>query len=248
MSAPRRANRGSRPIPANRVLARLPVALGAKLAGQCKLVDLRFGAALHRPGQRIRYVYFPLDCLVALLTPIDGHPDRESGLVGHEGVVGIMLVLGRRDSPVSALVQIGGQALRLGAGAFLAEHARRGAFARELDRYLVGLTVQVAQTAGCNISHPVEQRLARWLLMTRDRVGSDSFTLTHAMLGERLGVLRGAITLAAGSLQRRKLVRYRRGEIDILDGARLEEAACRCYQVVKLPARKARASKVSRPD
>ncbi len=197
-------------------------------------VALQFGDVLYRPREAIRHVYFPLDCMVSLLTLAGGHLALEVGLVGREGMLGIPLVLGVKDSPVRALVQGSGTALRMKSAQFLHEFGRNAPFQRAVYRYAHDLMVQITQTAACNRFHHVEARLARWLLMTRERVRSDRFRLTQEMLGNMLGVLRVAVTKAAGTLQQGKLIRYSRGEISILDSAALETVACPCYQIVKL--------------
>jgi len=170
---------------------------------------------------------------VSLLTLVEGHMALEIGLVGREGMLGIPVALGIKDSPVRALVQGTGTALRMTSAHFRHEHGKSGPLNRELGRYIHERIVQITQTAACNRFHHIEGRLARWLLMTRDRLRSDQFRLTQELLGNMLGVLRVAVTNAAGALQQRNLIRYSRGNISILDGNGLEAASCRCYQVVK---------------
>lgn len=215
------------------MLAALPRREYQRLLTGLEPVHLAFGDVLYEPGASIRHVYFPGDSLVSLLTVVKGHKAVEIGLVGREGMLGIPIALGIDASPVRALVQGSGTAMRMTAARFRAEHSRSGALRRESSRCIHERILQITQTAACNRFHPVEARLARWLLMTRDRIGRDRFRLTHEMLSSMLGVLRGAITRAAGALQARKLISYRRGEIHILDGKGLERSACRCYQVVK---------------
>jgi CRP-like cAMP-binding protein len=198
-------------------------------------VSLVFGDELYRPREAIRHVYFPGDCLVSLITLVDGHLGLEVGLVGSEGMLGIPLALGLAKSPVRALVQGEGAALRMKSATFLREFSSNVPMQRAVYRYTYDLMVQVTQTAACNRFHPVEARLARWLLMTRDRVRSNRFRLTQEMLGGMLGVLRVAVTKAAGELYSRNIINYSRGEISILDPAALEKAACACYQVVRIP-------------
>jgi CRP-like cAMP-binding protein len=218
---------------ANSLLAALPRSHYRLLLAHLEPVAVTFGEVLYRPGEPIQYVYFPTDSLVSLLTLVDGHMALEIGLVGREGMLGIPLVLGTNDSPVRALVQGSGTALRMKSAHFLAKFKQSAPLQKEIHRYIHERMVQITQTAACNRFHLVEARLARWLLMTRDRVRSDQFRLTQELLGCMLGVLRVAVTKAASALQRRKLISYRRGEISILDGQGLEAAACRCYQVVK---------------
>lgn len=218
---------------ANSLLAALPDRDYQRLLVHLEPVTLTFGEVLYRPGDPIRHVYFPTNSLVSLLTLVEGHMALEIGLVGREGMLGIPLALGTKDSPVRALVQGSGAALRMKSAQFLGSLRQSAPLQREIHRYVHERMVQITQTAACNRFHLVEARLARWLLMTRDRVQSDQFRLTQELLGCMLGVLRVAVTKAAGALQRRKLIRYRRGQISILDGQGLEAAACRCYQVVK---------------
>jgi len=221
----------------NLLLASLPRASLAPLLAHLQEMPLEFGDIIYRPGDLIRHVYFPLNCLVSLLTLVEGHLALEVGLVGREGMLGVPVALGVVDSPVRALVQGSGASLRIGIVPFMKEFRRNAPLQRAVNRYTYDLMVQVTQTAACNRFHQVEARLARWLLMTRDRVRSDHFKLTQEMLAGMLGVLRVAVTKAAGILEKRKLISYSRGDIHILDANALEESACLCYQVVKLDPR-----------
>ena len=218
---------------ANNILAALPHAQLALLIPSIQTVTITFGDVLYRSGDPIQHVYFPIDSLVSLLTLIEGHQALEVGLVGHEGMLGIPLALGVKNSPVRALVLGTGLAFRMDSSSFLREFKINEAFKREIYRYTYELMVQMTQTAACNRFHRVEARLARWLLMTRDRVMSNQFHLTQELLGDMLGVRRAGVTKAAGALRQRKLISYIRGDIHILDGVGLEAAACQCYQIVK---------------
>ena len=217
---------------ANRLLAALPRRDYLKVLGSLEPVSLRFGEVLYEPGDRIRHVYFPDNSLVSLLTVVDGRLALEVGLIGHEGMVGIPIALGVADTSVRALVQGGGTAMRMTAARLKAALPRIAALRRELLGYINVLMAQVSQTAACNRFHVVEARLARWLLMTRDRVNSGQFRLTQEFLARMLGVRRVGVTLAAGELQRRGLISYYRGNIRILDDCGLEDASCRCYTAV----------------
>ena len=214
----------------NSLLAAVPRETYRRLAAGLQPVVLRFGEILYEPGDAIDHVYFPGASLVSLLTLADGHLALEVGLIGREGVVGIPLVLGHPVSPVRALVQASGTALRMPAADFLREFRLSLPLQRELYRYTYALMAQISQTAACNRFHVVEKRLARWLLMTRDRVRANQFRLTQEFLAHMLGVRRVGVTNAAHRLQQRKLIAYRRGHIAVLDRQGLETAACDCYQ------------------
>ena len=216
--------------PENGVLAALPRKAYLALLPGLAPVTLAFGRVLYEPGATMPDVYFPGRSVVSLLTVVDGHAALEVGLVGHEGMVGIPLALGIDVSPVRALVQGAGSALQMSAGRFRKAFDASPPLQRGLHRYAHELMAQVTQTAACNRFHRVEARLARWLLMTRDRVRSGQFHLTHEFLAHMLGVRRVGVTEAASGLQQRKLIDYRRGNIRILDAAGLEAAACSCYK------------------
>ncbi|MGQ0523648.1 MAG: Crp/Fnr family transcriptional regulator [Betaproteobacteria bacterium] len=218
---------------ANSLLAAVPRKDYQRLLGGLEPVTLPFGKVLYEPGDSIRHVYFPNNSLVSLLTLADGHLALEVGMVGREGMVGTPMSLGIDVSPVRALVQGSGTAMRMTAARFRKALRQSPPLQRALHRYVHLLMVQVTQTAACNRFHVVEARLARWLLMTRDRVRSDQFRLTQAFLAHMLGVRRVGVTKAAGGLQRRKLISYSRGIIRILNQKGLEAASCRCYETVK---------------
>ncbi|MEO7728689.1 MAG: Crp/Fnr family transcriptional regulator, partial [Burkholderiales bacterium] len=179
------------------------------------------------------HVYFPVDCLVSLLTAVDKNRTLEVGMVGNEGMLGMPLVLGIDVSAVRALVQGSGTALRMTAARFLAEFNRSPPLQRALFRYTHLLMAQVSQTAACNRFHESDARLARWLLMTSDRMHSARYLLTHEFLAHMLGVRRVGVTKAAEALKVRHLIEYSRGNIHIIDRKGLEAAACPCYRIVK---------------
>ena len=217
----------------NSLLAALPRKSYLRLLPGLAPVELVFGEVLYEPDQPIQHVYFPTQSLVSLLTLVEGHLALEVGLVGWEGMVGFPLALGVDVSPVRALVQGGGPALRMSATRFRVELRRSPPLQRELYRYVNTMMAHISRTAGCNRFHVVEPRLARWLLMTRDRVRSGEFRMTHEFLSHMLGVRRVGVTEAASALQQRKLIEYTRGAIKILDHRGLEKAACPCYESVK---------------
>ena len=217
----------------NSLLAALPRKAYLRLLPSLLPVTLKFGEVLYEPGKPIRDVYFPGECLVSLLTPVDGHLALEVGLVGREGMLGVPIALGIDASAVRALVQGGGPAMKMSATRFRTELRACPPLQRELNLYVHSLMAQISQTAACNRFHVVEARLARWLLMTRDRVCSGEFRMTHEFLSHMLGVRRVGVTEAASALQRRKLIEYTRGKIKILDERGLEDASCSCYKVVR---------------
>ena len=229
-----RAARVARPASIeNSLLAALPRKEHQRLLARLEPVTLTFGEVLYEPGQTISHVYFPGTSLVSLLTLVDGHLALEVGLLGRDGMVGIPLVLGHNESSVRALVQGTGTAMRMASAHFREEFQLSLPLQQALYRYTHTLMAQISQTAACNRFHVVETRLARWLLMTHDRVKSDQFRMTHEFLGHMLGVRRVGVTKAAQALQKRKLIRYSRGDITVLDRIGLEAAACRCYEVVR---------------
>ncbi len=217
--------------PPNRLLAALPSRLSARLLAQCDPVELKLGTVLYEPDARIRYAYFPTESFVSLMIPVDGGSILEVGLVGNEGMVGVPLILGMDSSPLRALVQGAGPALRMSARTFARELGLSAELRTLLHRYLQVRIGQLAQTAACTRFHLVEERLARWLLMTQDRAHDDEFHVTHEFLAFMLGVRRVGVTRAATALQKRNLIRYHRGDVTVLNRLGMEAASCGCYQV-----------------
>lgn len=217
----------------NRLLASLPRMEREQLLANCEQIELTFAKVLYRAGERVPHVYFPTGSCISLVTPIDGGASLEVGLVGNEGMLGIALILGVDVAPFHAVVQGAGPALRIRAPSFLHLLEQSAALKRALKRYLYVSLSQLAQSAACTRFHVVEARLASWLLMTQDRAHADNFHLTHVFLAYMLGVRRVGITKAANSLQNKKLISYRRGDIKIIDRVGLEAASCGCYRADK---------------
>ena len=218
----------------NLLLAALPAAARRRLTEGRAPVDLVFSEILSEANSRIRDVYFPIDSFISLITPARGRGQLEIGLVGSEGMLGVPLLLGVETSPLRAMVQGAGRAWRVDAETLRQELASNEVARATLNRYLYVFLAQLMQTATCTRFHRIEARLARWLLMTRDRAHSNHFHITHEFLALMLGVRRVGVTSAASALQHRELIQYRRGSIAILDGRGLERAACACYAVDKL--------------
>lgn len=221
-------------LAANNVLAALPRAAYRRLLPNLEPIKLEFGEVLQEPGAPIRHVYFPIDCVVCLLTGTESQQTVETGLVGYEGMLGISLALGVGVSSVRALVQVAGTAVRMPAARFNIEFRRCPPLQRELYRYAHVKISQARQTAACVASHLFEQRLACWLLMTSDRSRSQELPLTHENLATVLAVRRESVTQAAGSLRSRDLISYHRGRIGILDRKGLESASCSCYRPIEV--------------
>jgi CRP-like cAMP-binding protein len=199
----------------------------------CEPVNLAFGQVIDEPGDVAKHVYFPTGCAISSLLPMEGGHVVQVALTGSEGVHGVHGARGARSrgapSIVRSVVHIAGTAWRLDKPVFRRRLATRSALSTVVDRYMEAVVAQLVQAAGCHRFHRLEQRVARWLLMTADRAHAPTFALTHEMLAHTLGVRRVGVTNAAGALQRRKLIRYRRGTIQILDRKRLLAAACSCY-------------------
>jgi CRP-like cAMP-binding protein len=218
----------------NRLLQRLPPDQYAALLPYLEPVELNNRQVLWQSDATIHSVYFPRTCVLSLLTPLSDEQPVEAATVGREGMAGTPVVLGVRVTNLQAITQVSGLAARLDAERFTG-HLRQadGALFSLLLRYTQALHEQTAQSVACNRRHAIEERCARWLLMTQDRVGTDQFGLTQDFLAFMLGVRRASVTVAAGMLQQAGLIRYHRGRITIVDRSGLEAASCECYEVVR---------------
>ncbi len=216
----------------NDLLAALPAADYQRLLPDLELVPLPLGMAVYESGGKLDYVYFPTDCIVSLLYVLEDGASAEIAVVGHEGLVGVALFMGGESTSSRAVVQSAGFAYRL-ASKVLKKEFEYGPLQHLLLRYTQALITQMAQTAVCNRHHSVEQQLCRWLLLSLDRLPSNELSMTQELIANMLGVRREGVTEAAGKLQTAGLIQYNRGQIKVLDRAKLEARVCECYAVVK---------------
>lgn len=215
--------------PENRLLAALPRRGRQRLLANCDHVALTPDDILAEAGEQIHHVYFPTTASISLIVELDNGAQLEVGIIGNEGMLGTSLALGVSVSPQHAIVQGTGTALRMSAAAFRRHYRQNVRLRRRLAHYVYVSMRQLAQMTACTRYHQVEARLARRLLMGRDRVGANELHLTHESLASTLGVRRVGITQAARALQARGLISYSRGDITIIDGAGLETRSCECY-------------------
>jgi CRP-like cAMP-binding protein len=223
----------ARPPTENRLLATLPKDEYARLAPHLERVHLHHGQVLYNAGERIRYIYFPISAMISLVARLPDGSGVEVGVTGFEGMTGISVVMGVEKSYQECVVQIHDGGMRMSAEVLKSEFKRGGALQALLLRYAHSLMSQVSQCVACNRLHTVEERLARWLLMSYDRCVCDDLPLTHEFLSQMLGARRAGVTEAAIILQAEGLIHYRRGHIQITDRSGLQEFACECYPIIK---------------
>lgn len=223
--------------PAISISNRLLVALAREdldpLRPYLEPVPLPHKQILANPNTRIDHVYFPQEGMVSLVQPLENGAMIEVGMIGNEGLVGVPVLLGAETSPLEAMVQIPGSALRMEASVFREEAGRHPVLLGLLLRYVQALHVQVSLSAACNGRHTLPERLARWLLTARDRVASDQMPFSHEFLSMMLGVRRAGVTVAVGTLKAAGLIRNTHGQVTILDRQGLEGACCECYRTVR---------------
>ena len=218
---------------ANRLLALLDDATLAAVAPSMERVPLTLDQHLYEEDQPMSHAWFPAHGVLSVLGNSSAESSIEVGTIGSEGVLGIPLFLGAQHSPGLVFVQVSGSGWRMEAGAYREALARHPAFTQVLQRYTYAFLVQVSQGTACNRAHTVDQRCARWLLLTHDRVQGNSFDLTQEFLAQMLGERRATVNQVAGALQTRGLIRYTRGRIEVTDRGGLEAAACPCYHFVR---------------
>jgi CRP-like cAMP-binding protein len=219
--------------PSNRLLAALPRAEYERLRPRLEGVRPRAQEVLYEQGGVLEYVYFPERGTISLLTAMADGDAVEIGTVGNEGMAGVSAALGSGISPHRATCQVPGRALRMRAEEFFSATPPDHPLHDLVRRYAAAFLMQVAQSVACNRVHPVSQRLARWLCMTHDRVGSDEFPLTQEVIAQMLGVRRQTVSEVASEFQAARLIEYRLGHVTVEDRAALERAACECYHTVR---------------
>ena len=228
-----RSDRSAHESEQNQILRALPIALYERLLPHLEAKDLPSRHVLWKAHAPIKTVYFPRTCVVSHLVHLNGSVMVEAATVGREGFVGVPLLLGAESTSTETLVQVPGEIAYLPVSALRDVQKSDGNLTSLLLRYAQALYEQTAQSVACNIRHTLEERCARWLLMTHDRVGGDTFELTQDYLAAMLGVRRAGVTVAAGMLQRAGFIRYSRGNITVVDRTGLEASACECYVAVK---------------
>jgi CRP-like cAMP-binding protein len=218
----------------NHLLAALSPEVRGRISPYMEPIAMPLGDVVYESGDAMRHVYFPVDCIVSLLYVMADGGSAEISLVGNEGLVGVALYLGGESTPSRAIVQSGGSALRLPRLRLKEEFNRHGEFMLLTLRYTQCLITQMAQTAVCNRHHTLDQQLCRWLLLSLDRLPSNTLTMTQELIANMLGVRREGVTEAAGKLQKLGVIQYSRGRITVIDRLKLETLSCECYGVVKL--------------
>lgn len=217
----------------NEILRELPRTEYGIVFPKLELVRMKPRQVLHEAGDSLKSAYFCNTGLISILSVLSDGKTVEVGLVGKEGLIGLPLIAGFRTSATRAVVQIEGTALRVDADVFTAILRQCPRLELKLQRFSQIMAMQTTQIAACNRLHEVEERLARWLLMSADRVGSSSLSLTQEVLGQMLGTRRSSVTVAAGVLQKAGLIAYTRGDVRIVQRAKLEQTACECYGLMR---------------
>jgi len=217
----------------NHLLDALPAEEFKRIKKSLDPVKLSLGEVIYESGEQLEFIYFPTTAIISLLYIMENGSTAEIGMAGNDGLVGIALYMGGSTTPNRAVVQSAGNAFRMRSKALKFEFGLGSTFQNILLRYTQYLMTQISQTAVCNRLHSVEQQLCRWLLINHDLLQSNKLIMTHDLIANMLGVRREGVSIAAGNLQRKKLIKYVRGTITMLDRKGLEQAACECYAVVK---------------
>ena len=216
-----------------RMLSKLPTAELEHLAAEAEVLTLDRAHPLVTPYEPIRDVWFPVTALASLVIVLEDGATVEAGAVGRDGMVGVALLLGAETTPMQTLIQVPGEVIRVPAARVIDALSNGGVLRDLVQRYTHFLFVMASQSAACNRRHPMEERMARWLLVSSDGIGSDRVAITHEFLATMMGVRRSGVTETAQHLQEKGLIDYRRASVDIIDRAGLEGAACECYRVTR---------------
>ncbi|MDP9141320.1 MAG: Crp/Fnr family transcriptional regulator [Pseudomonadota bacterium] len=217
----------------NRLLAGLSDSEHERLLPNLELVRMNLGEVVYEHGVKLNYAYFPIDCIVSLLSVMDNGDSSEIGMIGNDGVVGMCLILGEGVTTGRAVVQSEGNALRMKGELLKTEFARAGHMQQVLLKYLQASLSMISQTAACNKHHSTAQQLCRWLLLGLDRLPGNRLFMTQGLVANMLGVRWDVVTDATGALEADGLITFTRGTFTVLDRIRLERAACECYAAVK---------------
>jgi CRP-like cAMP-binding protein len=232
LRAGERTNGEGKPI-ANNILLSIPDEEFTCLRQELQYVELPHYTVLQEPKERVEFAYFLNSGLTSLVFNTNGGESVEVGVVGNEGFTPIAIAAGLRRSPHQAIMQVSGIGFRVNADALEAALKTGSQLQALMNRYAAVHGLQVAQTAGCNRLHDLEQRLARWLLLVQDRVGSGLLRITHDFLATMLGTDRPSVTLAAGALKKKKIIEYSHGAVKVLNRKKLESSACECYGLIQ---------------
>jgi len=227
-----RTNAAGKPV-SNLLLLSISDSDFSTIRSHLEYVDLPNHLVIHEPGAKLEFAYFPNRGLISLVVAMQDGKTAEAGVLGNEGFAGIPAAVGLRRSPLQAIVQITGDGHRIPVEALQKALDGSPRLQLLLSRYAVLQGMQVAQTAACNRLHDIEHRLARWLLMTQDRVDSQALAITHDFLATMLGTNRSSVSLAAGILQQKNIIRYTRGAVTIVNRKKLEDSACECYGIMQ---------------
>jgi CRP-like cAMP-binding protein len=235
------AKSSAKPLPAsvdgnpihNEILLKLPRREFELVFPKLEYVRLRAHHLLHEPGDTLKSAYFCNSGLVSILSVFPDGKSVEVGLIGKEGFVGLPLVVGFRTAATRAVAQIEGISFRIDGEALVSVLRQCPSLERQLHQFSQVMSMQVTQIAACNRLHEVHERLARWLMMSSDRIGSNSVPLTQELLAQMLGTRRSSVTVAAGMLQKAGLIAHSRGSVEIIDRRKLAESACECYGIMR---------------
>jgi CRP-like cAMP-binding protein len=227
-----RTNSEGKPV-MNAILLSIPQEEFNAIRQDLEYVELPSRTSLYEPLQKLEFGYFLNSGMASLVFKTNGGESVEVGVVGNEGFTPVQMTAGLRSIPHQAVMQVGGDGFRLNVEVFSEALKSSPGLQEMLNRYAAVHGLQVAQTAGCNRLHDLEQRLARWLLLTQDRVGSGLLRITHDFLATMLGTDRPSVSLAAGSLQKKKIIEYTHGSVKVVNRKKLESSACECYGVIQ---------------